>query len=160
MEFLKAFHINDSKAPFNSHRDLHQNIGLGFLGLRAFWNVVNWEGVKGLPLVLETPIDRKDENGKDKEDKGIWAREIKLLERMVGMDPKGEEFLELERALAAEGAEERKKLQEQVERRVEKDKKEKDKKEAGKKVGKGKAKKVKDETDESELSSLETESDA
>ena len=155
MKFLKAFHINDSKGPFNSHRDLHQNIGLGFLGLRAFWNVVNWEGVKGLPLVLETPIDRKDENGKDKEDKGIWAREIKLLERMVGMDPEGEDFLELERALAAEGAEERKKLQDQFERKVEKDKKE-----SGKKAGKGKGKKVKDETDESELSSLETESDA
>ena len=154
MRFLKAFHINDSKAPFNSHRDLHPNIGLGFLGLRAFWNVVNWEGVKGLPLVLETPIDRKDENGKDKEDKGIWAREIKLLERMVSMDPEGEEFLELENALAAEGAEERKKLHEQFERRVEKDKKE-----AGKKAGKGKRKKVKDETDSSELSSLEAESD-
>ena len=36
MKYLRALHLNDSKAPFGSHRDLHQNIGLGFLGLRAF----------------------------------------------------------------------------------------------------------------------------
>ena len=41
MRYLSALHLNDSKAPFHSHRDLHQNIGLGFLGLRAFPNVMN-----------------------------------------------------------------------------------------------------------------------
>ncbi|KAL9630080.1 MAG: hypothetical protein Q9164_006594, partial [Protoblastenia rupestris] len=33
MQYLRALHLNDSKAPLASHRDLHQNIGLGFLGL-------------------------------------------------------------------------------------------------------------------------------
>lgn len=26
MKYLSALHLNDSKAPFSSHRDLHQNI--------------------------------------------------------------------------------------------------------------------------------------
>ncbi|KFY29172.1 hypothetical protein V493_02508, partial [Pseudogymnoascus sp. VKM F-4281 (FW-2241)] len=38
-KYLRALHLNDSKTPLGSHRDLHANIGTGFLGLRAFWNV-------------------------------------------------------------------------------------------------------------------------
>lgn len=122
LSYLRALHINDSKAPFASHRDLHQNIGLGFLGLRAFYNIMNEPRFEGLPLVLETPIDRKDpETGKDVEDKGVWAREIKMLEGLIGMDAEGEEFMVLEKELAEEGAEERAKLQEQFDRKVEKE---------------------------------------
>ncbi|KAK5140140.1 DNA-(apurinic or apyrimidinic site) lyase, partial [Rachicladosporium monterosium] len=104
--------------------DLHANIGTGFLGLRAFHNVVNEPRFAGLPLVLETPIEVrdddgvliKDEKGKEKEDKGIWAREIKLLENLVGMDVESKEFLDLERILARKGEPERKRLEEQIER--------------------------------------------
>lgn len=117
LKYLRAMHINDSKAPFASHRDLHANIGTGFLGLRAFHNVVNEPRLMGLPLVLETPIEMKDEmTGKTIEDKGVWAREIKLLESLVSMDPDGEEFLKLERELAEKGQVEREKYQEQFER--------------------------------------------
>ncbi|KAL8784598.1 MAG: hypothetical protein Q9213_003853 [Squamulea squamosa] len=64
-QYVKALHLNDSKAPFGSRRDLHANIGTGFLGLRAFWNVMNERRFEGLPMVLETPIDRKvDDDGK------------------------------------------------------------------------------------------------
>ncbi|KAL8771898.1 MAG: hypothetical protein Q9209_002836 [Squamulea sp. 1 TL-2023] len=62
-QYVKALHLNDSKAPFGSRRDLHANIGTGFLGLRAFWNVMNEERFEGLPMVLETPIDRKVDGG-------------------------------------------------------------------------------------------------
>ncbi|KAL8692706.1 MAG: hypothetical protein Q9218_002327 [Villophora microphyllina] len=65
MKYVKALHINDSKAPFGSHRDLHANIGTGFLGLGAFWNVFNEKRFEGLPMVLETPIDRKVEGDGD-----------------------------------------------------------------------------------------------
>lgn len=123
MKYLCALHLNDSKAPFSSHRDLHQNIGLGFLGLRAFHNVMNEPRFEGLPMVLETPIDHKDETGKDVEDKGVWAKEIKMLEGMIGVDADGDEFKALEKELADKGAEERTKYQEQFERKVEKDKK-------------------------------------
>ncbi len=74
-------------------------------------------------MVLETPIDHKDETGKDVEDKGVWAKEIKMLEGMIGVDADGDEFKALEKELADKGAEERTKYQEQFERKVEKDKK-------------------------------------
>ena len=124
IKYLRALHLNDSKAPFASHRDLHQNIGLGFLGLRAFHNVMNEPRFEGLPMVLETPIDRKNpETGKDIEDKSIWAREIKMLEGLIGVDADGDEFKALEKELADQGAEERKKLQDVFDRKVEKDRK-------------------------------------
>ncbi|KAJ0162600.1 DNA-(apurinic or apyrimidinic site) lyase 1 [Colletotrichum tanaceti] len=120
-KYLKAFHLNDSKAPFASHRDLHANIGTGFLGLRAFHTLVNHEPFQDLPMVLETPIDRKDANGKTIEDKQVWANEIKLLERLIGMDADGEEFKELEEELRGKGEGERSKIQDQVDRKTEKD---------------------------------------
>lgn len=160
-KYLRALHVNDSKAPFASHKDLHANIGTGFLGLRSFHNLVNSPLVAGLPLILETPIDVrdadgklvKDEKGKDREDKLIWATEIKLLESLVGMDVESEEFLTLERDLARKGRPERERLEEVVERKRIKDAKKAD----GKGKGKGgKRKKKGDEDEESSgLSELE-----
>ena len=124
MQYLSAIHLNDSKAPFQSHRDLHQNIGLGFLGLRAFHNVMNEKRFEDIPMVLETPIETKDsKTGKMVEDKAVWAREIKLLESLIGMDAEGAEFRALEKELADKGKEERAKLQEQFDRKKEKEKK-------------------------------------
>ena len=60
LRFLRALHLNDSKTPRGSKRDLHANIGTGFLGLRAFHNVMNEKRFEGLPMILETPIDRPD----------------------------------------------------------------------------------------------------
>ncbi|KXH51477.1 apurinic endonuclease [Colletotrichum simmondsii] len=150
-KYLKAFHLNDSKAPFASHRDLHANIGTGFLGLRAFHTLVNHEPFQNLPMVLETPIDHKDANGKTVEDKKVWADEIKLLESMIGMDAESDEFKALEVELQKKGAGERDKIQDQVDRKAEKDAKKgtRGAKGAAKKgaaVGKGRKKKV--ETDD------------
>lgn len=114
--------VNDSKAPFGSNRDLHANIGTGFLGLRAFHNVMNNDAFCGMPMVLETPIDRKDEKtGKVIEDKQVWADEIKLLESLIGMDPEGDEFRKLEEELQARGTAERRRIQEQVDKKAERD---------------------------------------
>ncbi|KAJ6113890.1 Endodeoxyribonuclease IV [Penicillium sp. IBT 18751x] len=142
IKYLRALHLNDSKAPRGSKRDLHANIGTGFLGLRAFHNVMNEPRFEGLPMVLETPIDREAEaesevEGKKKKgpkrpagaappavpDPGVWAREIKLLESLIGMDPEGEEFKALEKKLAEEGREMREKGMEQFERKMEAEKK-------------------------------------
>ena len=148
MKYLRALHLNDSKAPFGSHRDLHQNIGLGFLGLRAFHNVMNEPRFEGLPMVLETPIDHKDpETGKDVEDKGVWAREIKMLEGLLGMDADADEFKALEKELADKGVEERQKLQEAFDRKVEKDRKALEKGQS--KLSFGRKKEVKEEAHES-----------
>lgn len=113
--------MNDSKAPFASHRDLHANIGTGFLGLRAFHSVMNYPGFQNMPIVLETPIEVKGPDGKMVEDKQIWADEIKLLESLVDMDPESPEFLKKEEELWAKGASERLKIQEQVDKKAEKD---------------------------------------
>ena len=123
MKYLKALHLNDSKAPLASYRDLHQNVGLGFLGLRAFHNIMNEPKFEDLPLVLETPIDKKDETGKDVEDKGVWAREIKMLEGLIGMDPESEDYKSIEKELADRGAEERAKYADAFERKKTKEKK-------------------------------------
>ncbi|KAK3695355.1 xylose isomerase-like protein [Podospora appendiculata] len=121
IEYLKAFHLNDSKAPFGSHRDLHANIGTGFLGLRAFHNIMNHAPFENLPMVLETPIDEKGPDGKSVENRQIWADEIKLLESLIGMDADTPEFAAKEAELQARGAAERDKIQDQVDKKAEKD---------------------------------------
>ena len=124
IKYLRALHLNDSKGLLGSHRDLHQNIGLGFLGLRAFHNVMNEPRFEGLPMVLETPIDHKDpETGKEVEDKKVWATEIKMLEHLIGMDAESDEFKILAQELADRGSDERKKLQEQFDKKIEKERK-------------------------------------
>jgi AP endonuclease 1 len=164
LKYLKAIHLNDSKAPFNSNRDLHQNIGLGFLGLRAFHNVMNEPRLQNMPLILETPCDKPDPSDpkgkKVIEDKGIWTREIKLLESLIGMDPEGEEFKSIEKELSDKGKAERAKMQKQFEDKNEKAKKKLDKdRERGQRslvdmIGKKKQKKSQStiQSDEEEVS--------
>ncbi|EGS17403.1 DNA (apurinic or apyrimidinic site) lyase-like protein [Thermochaetoides thermophila DSM 1495] len=148
LKYLKALHLNDSKAPYHSNRDLHANIGTGFLGLRAFHNIMNCPTLENLPMVLETPIEEKDAKGKTVENKQIWADEIKLLESLIGMDVESEEFNRLECELQKKGAAERRRIEEQVEKKATKEKKKLDggKKERGamdafvvKKKGEGEA---------------------
>lgn len=52
---LCAIHLNDSKNPMGSHKDRHEVIGGGFIGLEALVNVTNHPALKGLPFYLETP---------------------------------------------------------------------------------------------------------
>ena len=104
-------------------------------------------------MVLETPIERKGPDGKTFEDKQVWADEIKLLEGLIGADPEGEEFKTAEKRLQEEGRGERLKIQDQVDRKLEKDRKAAEKKGMkgkAKAKAKGKGKKVKDETSDEE----------
>jgi deoxyribonuclease IV len=52
---LKVAHINDSKTPFNSHKDRHANIGEGSLGLEAISRIVHHDVLRNIPQILETP---------------------------------------------------------------------------------------------------------
>ncbi len=52
---LKAIHINDSKNPFASHKDRHEKIGDGSIGLDAFSGIINHPQLRHLPFFLETP---------------------------------------------------------------------------------------------------------
>ena len=52
---LKALHLNDSKNPLAAHKDRHECIGEGHLGLDTFRKIINHPALKNLPMILETP---------------------------------------------------------------------------------------------------------
>ena len=68
LDRLCALHLNDSKNPYASHKDRHECIGEGALGLETFRNIVNHPALKGKPMILETPSDLPG-----------YAKEIALL---------------------------------------------------------------------------------
>ena len=55
LDRLKALHVNDSKNPFASHKDRHELLGQGSLGLETFRAIVNHPALKDKPMILETP---------------------------------------------------------------------------------------------------------
>ena len=55
LDRLKAVHVNDSKNPFGSHKDRHEKIGEGSIGLEALCRVVHHPLLRDLPFCLETP---------------------------------------------------------------------------------------------------------
>ena len=55
LDRLCALDVNDSKNPFASHKDRHECLGAGSLGLTTFRNLVNHPLLKDKPVILETP---------------------------------------------------------------------------------------------------------
>lgn len=55
LEYLKAFHLNDSMNPAGARKDRHEKIGQGYLGLDTFVNIINNRRLQGLSFILETP---------------------------------------------------------------------------------------------------------
>lgn len=52
---LKALHLNDSMNPMGAHKDRHQKIGQGCIGLEPMVQILRHPALRGLPMVLETP---------------------------------------------------------------------------------------------------------
>ena len=71
IERLKAIHINDSKNPFESHKDRHEKIGDGFIGTEAFERIINHKALRELPFYLETPNELDG-----------YAKEIEVLKSL------------------------------------------------------------------------------
>ena len=69
---LKALHINDSKNPIGAHKDRHEKIGEGYIGINAFEKIVNHPVLSTLPMFLETPNELDG-----------YAKEIELLRSLV-----------------------------------------------------------------------------
>ncbi|MCE5300322.1 MAG: deoxyribonuclease IV [Spirochaetia bacterium] len=69
-KMIKAFHMNDSKTPFNSHSDRHMHIGQGELGKEFFGKLVNDKRFRDLPMIIETPADE----GMDKKNLDILRK--------------------------------------------------------------------------------------
>lgn len=75
LNYVRAFHLNDSKTPLGSGKDRHENIGKGHLGLEAFRALINDERFFHCPMVLETPVAE----GNKKDEMSIYREEIELL---------------------------------------------------------------------------------
>ena len=68
---LRAVHLNDSKNPIRSHKDRHEKIGEGTIGITGFERIINHPALVNLPMFLETP---NEING--------YADEIKILKSL------------------------------------------------------------------------------
>jgi deoxyribonuclease-4 len=55
LEYLKCFHMNDSKKPLGSRVDRHEHIGKGLIGRDGFRSIMNDKNVTHIPKILETP---------------------------------------------------------------------------------------------------------
>ena len=72
LDRLKAVHLNDSMNYLGCHKDRHQKIGEGAIGIDAFRRIINHPALKNLPFLLETPNEIEG-----------YACEISLLKSMV-----------------------------------------------------------------------------
>ena len=68
LDRLRAIQMNDSKNPFESHKDRHEKIGEGSIGFDAMVRIINHPKLKHLPFFLETPNELEG-----------YAKEIAML---------------------------------------------------------------------------------
>ena len=65
LNYLKCIHINDSKNELGSHKDRHENIGLGTIGFDNMINIIYNKRIENIPKILETPyVDDLEKNKK------------------------------------------------------------------------------------------------
>ena len=55
LDRLKVIHLNDCAGSLGSHRDRHQHIGKGEIGLEGFRSLLSQRPLAKIPLILETP---------------------------------------------------------------------------------------------------------
>lgn len=55
LECLACVHFNDSKKPADSHLDMHENIGKGYVPPDVLRRVLWWTKKYRIPIILETP---------------------------------------------------------------------------------------------------------
>ena len=72
LDRLKAIHLNDSKNPMGAHKDRHEKIGEGHIGIDAIARIVTHPKLTNLPFYLETPNELDG-----------YAKEIAMLRSIV-----------------------------------------------------------------------------
>ncbi len=75
---LWAVHANDSKAPFGSNRDRHENIGEGEIGSEAFARMLADPRLRRPPWILEVPGEERQ---------GPDRANVDRLRRLAGLSP-------------------------------------------------------------------------
>ena len=68
---LRAVHLNDSKNLLGSHKDRHEKLGEGNIGVEALTAIVNHPALRELPFYLETPNELPG-----------YAREIAMMKEV------------------------------------------------------------------------------
>ena len=81
LQYLKAFHINDSMNVRESHKDRHTLIGSGYIGEETIHRIINHPLLHELPFILETPTDLTGH-----------AEEIRRLKEMYRWDKQMDEY--------------------------------------------------------------------
>ncbi len=72
LKYIKCIHVNDSKNPCGSHKDRHENIGKGYIGLDNLIKVIYNKRLDDIPKILETPYIN---------DQAPYKEEIELIRR-------------------------------------------------------------------------------
>lgn len=72
LDKLCAVHFNDSKNPCGSHKDRHEKLGQGFIGMEAMKRFALHPALQNKPFILETPND----------DEG-YIKEIAIVKRWM-----------------------------------------------------------------------------
>jgi len=79
LDLLKLIHLNDSAGGLGSRLDRHAHIGLGEIGESGMRAMLADRYLKGLPMILETPIDTvRDDVGN--------LRKVRSLCRQQGLE--------------------------------------------------------------------------
>lgn len=66
LNYIKVIHVNDSKNEIGSHKDRHENIGLGTIGFDTLIKIIYDERFKDIPKILETPYVTETDDSKEK----------------------------------------------------------------------------------------------
>jgi deoxyribonuclease-4 len=62
LDRLKLLHGNDSKVGLGEKKDRHEHIGEGYIGLTGFRNIVNNSDLQNIDLIVETPLERIEDD--------------------------------------------------------------------------------------------------
>lgn len=61
---LCLVHLNDCQGTLGSHKDRHEHIGMGGIGLEGFRSIVRHPLLRSRAMIMETPVDlRRDDKG-------------------------------------------------------------------------------------------------
>ncbi len=83
LRYLRAVHLNDSKAALGTHLDRHENIGKGQIDLRGFRALIHHRVMRRLPGFIETPGFNR---------RGADRKNLEILKRLRRLGPPGARF--------------------------------------------------------------------
>lgn len=73
LERVRAMHLNDSRIPLGGRRDRHELLGRGHLGEAGMAALLTHPFIRGLPLLIETPVAEYIQYGDEIRRARAWA---------------------------------------------------------------------------------------